>query len=399
VRAGETMANDPNKQDEALIRVAYDNENVDDTTTPPELAAQQRAHDPEIQARIDEAITLVCGADVTSRDAAYVRDLITAALKLIPDGRHTGELKLMSSAMKELRYAMRVFGEYPEELKVTIFGSARTPEGHPDYQSAVDFSRIMADRGWMSITGAGDGIMKAGHEGPGRQSSFGVAIYLPFEQSTNTVIAGDSKLINFRYFFTRKLTFLSQADAVVCFPGGFGTFDEVFETLTLIQTGKAALLPLVLLEGEHPEGGWEGTPPPSEPYWTAFDRLLREQLMARGWISPEDTDLYYIAKDAEDAADHVCKFYRNYHSSRYVGDNLVIRLRHRLDDAQVEALGEEFAGLIASGGVTQRGPFEVETDHLDLPRVVFHHTRHQYAIVKQFIERLNELDPVESPAS
>src|SRR5690606_19285374 len=148
------------------------------------------------------------------------RDLLITGLKLIPDGRDTGELKLITAAVKELRYAYRVFSEYPEPHKVTIFGSARTKDDHPDYHACVQFSRLMAERGWMIITGAGDGIMKAGHEGPGRAASFGVAIRLPFETSANDIIAGDEKLINFRYFFTRKLMFLSQCAAVAVYPGG-----------------------------------------------------------------------------------------------------------------------------------------------------------------------------------
>jgi len=202
---------------------------------PPERPAQKRADDPDIAAEINDLIQRV-GGDPDSFDGSLINQLVTSALKLIPDGRDTGELKLMTAAMKELRYAFRVFGQYPDPHKISIFGSARTPEDHPDYEAAVEFSRLMAARGWMVITGAGDGIMKAGHEGPGRDASFGVAIRLPFETTANEVIAGDEKLIHFRYFFTRKLMFLSQSEAVALFPGGFGTMDEAFETLTLVQT-------------------------------------------------------------------------------------------------------------------------------------------------------------------
>ncbi|GJM20085.1 MAG: Rossman fold protein, TIGR00730 family [Phycisphaeraceae bacterium] len=353
-----------------------------ESAAPPEAPAQRRADDGEVQDGLVELIEMVApGAD--EYDAKLVRELMTAALKLIPDGRHTGELKLMAAAFKEMRYAYRVFGQYPTEHKVTIFGSARTPEDHPDYKAAVEFSREMADRGWMSITGAGDGIMKAGHEGPGRKGSFGVAIRLPFETTANDVIAGDDKLIHFRYFFTRKLMFLSQAEAVVCFPGGFGTLDEAYETLTLVQTGKASMIPIVLVEGEHGKKG----------YWENWDKFTRAQLLERGWISPEDPSLYYLADDAEDAADHITQFYRVYHSSRYVRDDLIIRVKRPLSEEALATLNEEFASLIKKGSITQRGAYSVEKDHLKLPRVCFTHTRYHYAMVRRLIDRINELGP------
>jgi hypothetical protein len=347
---------------------------------PPEAPAVRRADDGEIQDRIVELIDLVAGR-TDEYDAKLVRELITAGLKLLPDGRDTGELKLMTAAVKELRYAYRVFGEYPEPHKVTIFGSARTPEDHPDYHAAVEFSKLMAEAGWMAITGAGDGIMKAGHEGPGRESSFGVAIRLPFETSANTVIAGDEKLINFRYFFTRKLMFLSQAEAVVCFPGGFGTLDECFEALTLIQTGKASIVPVVFVDGD--TQGEHGS------YWDGWIHYTKTQLEARGWISPEDNNLFYHAKDPQDAADHVTKFYSVYHSSRYVRDELVIRVKKPLTESQLKILNDEFSVLVKSGDIHMSEALPQEHDHLDLPRVVFTHTRHKFGLVRALIDRIN----------
>ncbi len=346
----------------------------------PEAPEVRRADDGEVQDRVIDLLDMVAGKS-DDYDAKLVRELITAALKLIPDGRDTGELKLMTAAMKELRYAYRVFGEYVEPHKVTIFGSARTPEDHPDYLEAVDFSRLMAEAGWMSITGAGDGIMKAGHEGPGRKASFGVAIQLPFETSANTFIKGDEKLINFRYFFTRKLMFLSQAEAVVCFPGGFGTLDETFETLTLVQTGKASMVPIVFVDGQTDEEG--------KSYWEGFDTFVRNQLLTRGWVSAEDFHLYYIAKNAKDAADHVINFYRVYHSSRYVRENLVIRIKHRMTDEQVKILNDEFSVLVKTGEIVQRDALPQERDHLDLPRIVFHHTKHKFGLIRALIDRIN----------
>lgn len=334
--------------------------------------------DPALVSQLDAMIESA-GARPGSFDARLVRDLMATCLKLVSDGRNTGELKLITSAVKELRHAYRVFGRYAQPHKVTIFGSARTPESHPDYAAARDFGSLMAEAGWMVITGAGGGIMAAGHEGPGRDKSFGVAIRLPFEQSTNAFIAGDEKLIHFRYFFTRKLMFLSQAEAVVLFPGGFGTLDEAFEVLTLVQTGKATMMPIIMIEGA---GG---------NYWASMDRMIRDTLLSRGLISPEDTNLYQIARTPEEARDLIVAFYRVYHSSRYVRDHLVIRLNGPLRAGDVAALGSEFHDLLASGTMELRGALPEEDEHPDLPRLVFHHNRSRYGRLREFLGRLNDL--------
>ncbi len=298
------------------------------------------------------ALVQMTGVDPDTFSGRQVTELIESALKLIPDGRHTGELRLMSAAFKELRYAFNVFADYAETQKISIFGSARTPEDHPDYLAAVEFARIMAEQHqWMIITGAGDGIMKAGHEGPGRAASFGVAIRLPFETTANTVIAGDEKLINFRYFFTRKLIFVSQSNAVALFPGGFGTQDENFEALTLIQTGKSHLVPIVMLTGD------EDSAQTPNGYWQGWDRYLREQVLGAGWISESDLSLYYLAKSPADAAEHILKFYRNYHSNRYVRDQLIIRLKGNINAEQLDQLNTEYADLVESGTIVQTGAF------------------------------------------
>ena len=351
-----------------------------DSSEPPATSSRGRTDWKEIGTRIDDLVDMVAAESTEAFDRKLVADLLASGLKLLPDGRDRGELKLMTAAFKELRYAYRVFGRYAHAHKVTIFGSARTPEDHPDYISCVDFSKRMAEAGWMVITGAGDGIMKAGHVGPGKAASFGVAIRLPFETTANTVIHGDEKLIHFRYFFTRKLMFLSQAEAVALFPGGFGTMDEAYETLTLIQTGKSGMLPIVMLEGE---GGG---------YWDEFHAFARNALLSRQMIGEDDTALYYHAKDPHDAVRHVLDFYRNYHSSRYVGDDLVIRVRRRLEDANLEVLNQEFARLVKSGKIRQGGPLEQEDDHLDYPRIIFTHTRRDFGMVRKLIDRINELD-------
>ncbi len=317
------------------------------------------------------------GGDPDSLAGQIITELIQTSLQLLPDGHDTGQLKLLNRALKDMRYAYRVFNQYQGIRKIAIFGSARTPEDHPDYIAAREFSRSITKHGWMSITGAGDGIMKAGHEGPRREASFGLSIRLPFETTANTVIEGDPKLINFRYFFTRKLMFMSHADALATFPGGYGTQDELFETLTLVQTGKSNMVPIVLLEGA---GG---------KYWEYWDNYVRKNLLDGGMISPEDLGLYHISPTIDDAVQHVLQFYRVYHSSRYVGDELVIRLLHPLTDEQIDILNTEFSSLVAEGCIRQHTTFAEEHEHLDLPRLAFKHTRRHQALVRALIDRIN----------
>ncbi len=320
------------------------------------------------------------GGDPTTFDGRMIAELIQTSLKLVKDNQDTGQLKLLNSTLKEMRYAYRVFNRYIGKRKIAIFGSARTPEDDPRYIAARDFSRGIARRGWMSITGAGDGIMKAGHEGPKREASFGLSIRLPFETTANEVIEGDPKLINFRYFFTRKLMFLSHADAIAIFPGGFGTQDETFESLTLVQTGKSNIVPIVLLEDD------EGV------YWRHWDNYVRKNLLEGGMISDEDLGIFYIAATIDDAIEHVLGFYRVYHSSRYVREQLVIRMTRPLTREQVELLNDEFSGLVKSGAIMQSEALEDEEDHLDLPRLVFHHHRRNYGRLRGLIDRINQFD-------
>lgn len=347
------------------------------------MKGKRRVDQPDFIEKLDSLIA-ECGGDTEVYEGKLIREQLITALKLITDDRDTGELKLLTTAFKELRYAYQVFSKYPDRHKISIFGSARTPPENPDYQACVEFSRLMAANNWLCITGAGDGIMKAGHEGPGAAASFGLAIRLPFETTANDVIAGDDKLINFRYFFTRKLMFVSQCEAVAVFPGGYGTQDEIFEALTLVQTGKSAMVPIVLCEAK------------GSTYWEHWDNYVRRSLLNNGMISPEDLNLYYITRDMEDAVEHITRFYRNYHSSRYVKDDLVIRIKKPLEPGDVRRLNEEFSSLVASGEIVQRGPYEVEEDMLELPRIAFHHTRHNIGLVRRMIDRINEFTPASS---
>src|SRR5580765_3676302 len=200
-------------------------------------------------------------------DGDMVAEIVENALKLLRDNTNRGDIKLINKSYKELRYALKIFAPYRDTRKISIFGSARTPEGSEDYVQAARFGKIMADSGWMVITGAGGGIMAAGHGGAGADPSFGLAIRLPFEQKTNPFIADDPKLINFKYFFTRKLMFLRSSHAIALFPGGFGTMDEGFEVLTLIQTGKSVPIPVVMVDA------------PGGRFWQEWQDYVRNHLL------------------------------------------------------------------------------------------------------------------------
>ena len=335
--------------------------------------------DDHLGLRFDELIR-DAGGEPDEMSGKLVREIMHTAVKLIRDEADTGELKLISRSLKELRYAMRVFRDYRQVRKVSIFGSARTGEDEPAYAAAVELARSMAEHGWMVITGAGGGIMRAGHGGAGREKSFGVAIRLPFETTANEYIEGDRKLIVFRYFFTRKLMFASQAHAVALLPGGFGTQDEGFEILTLIQTGKTPIVPVVMLDA------------PGGDYWPRWDRYVRNCLLDGQLISPEDRSLYYLADNVADAVDHINRFYRVYHSMRMVRDDLVIRMQQPLHEKQIDTLNDEFADLIAAGRITATEALGPEQSHLDLPRLRFTFTRRDYGRLREMIDRLNAFD-------
>lgn len=340
---------------------------------------QSSQRDKDLMNRLDDLLR-DAGADPQQLSGKLVREMIHTSVKMLGDGADNGELKLTSRSLKELRYAFKVFRDYRDARKIAIFGSARTEEGEPAYAAAVDFSRKMAQNGWMAITGAGSGIMRAGHGGAGRASSFGVAIRLPFETTANEYIEGDPKLIVFRYFFTRKLIFVSQAHAVALFPGGFGTQDEGFETLTLIQTGKAPLVPVVMID------------PPGGRYWRRWHQFVQRELLDNQLISPEDLNLYFVTDDIDAAARHVQDFYRNYHSQRYVRDDLVIRMHRPLEQKQIEALNVSYPDLVAEGHLAQCGPLESERQHLELPRLRFVFTRRDYGRLRLLIDDINRFD-------
>jgi len=310
----------------------------------------------------------------------FVRQIKDTADKLVTDGANRGDAKLLAMAIKELRHCFRVFGKYRGIRKATVFGSARTPTDHPAYQVCVEFSRKIVEQGWMVITGAANGIMEAGHVGAGRDASFGLNIMLPFESSANPVIFGDSKLMNLRYFFTRKLAFIKESDAVVLFPGGFGTHDEAFETLTLIQTGKSHVFPIVLVDE------------PGGTYWTRWQQFVREDLLDRGYIGPQDLHLYKITDSPEEAVNEVVQFYKRYQSMRYIGGDLILRLRNPLSEATLEELRLNFTDILSGGTFEQCGALPAESNEpllRDLPRLKFRFNRHDQGRLRQLIDAIN----------
>ncbi|MCL5097469.1 MAG: TIGR00730 family Rossman fold protein [Candidatus Omnitrophica bacterium] len=332
--------------------------------------------DPEIKRRIQELIAAKGGG----QNPDLVADLIETSLKLLCDVADRGDVRVIQTAVRELRYAFKLFAPFANRRKVTIFGSSRTNSHKLEYQQAVEFGRKVAEAGFMVITGAGPGIMQAGHEGAGPDMSFGVNIRLPWEQAVNPVIQSDRKLINVKYFFTRKLIFIRHSDAVVLFPGGFGTLDEGYEALTLMQTGKSRLMPLVLIDR------------PGGTYWKTWDKQVREHLLRNQLISPEDLYLYQYTDSADQAVRWITRFYRNYHSSRFVHELFVIRLNHPPSPSALDALNEDFADIISGpkARIIKALPEEREDqDWVNLPRIAFGFDRRNYGRLRQMIDLLN----------
>jgi uncharacterized protein (TIGR00730 family) len=336
-----------------------------------------RTGDEELDAKIAELVE----ASGTANDSDLLAEMITSCFRVARDRADRGEMKLVNAALKEFAYAFKVFKEYRGIRKVSIFGSSRSDPEDPNYECARRFASTMAERGWMVITGAGPGIMEAGHEGAGAERSFGANIRLPMEVEPNVVIEGDPKLINFKYFFTRKVTFLKESNAFALFPGGFGTLDETFELLTLMQTGKSDLHPVVLLETH---GG---------DYWSEWRRFIEGHLAGQGLISPEDLDLIFITDNIDAAVAEIEGFYRNYHSQRYVDGVLTLRLQRLPDERSLARLSEEFADILRSGSLRAVAPSEAEIadgDFPELPRLALDFDQRSYGRLRHLIDALNE---------
>jgi hypothetical protein len=314
--------------------------------------------------------------------ARLYRSMLTTVARLAAEGSETIDLKVADSALAEMAEAFRVFRPFRQRRKVTIFGSARTLPDHPAYLSARALAGSLAEADWMVVTGAGPGIMAAGMEGAGRDQSIGVNIRLPFEQGANAFISQDPKLVEMRYFFTRKLMLIKESDGYVVLPGGFGTLDEGYELLTLLQTGKAEPAPVVLLDL------------PGGTYWQAWTKFLESEVEPRGLVSAEDRALFLVTDDVDVAAQEVLDFYRNYHSCRWVGDLLVLRLHRPPDRTELAALNGAFSDIVAHGRMRLSKPLSPERadrDHLDLARLVFRFDKLHYGRLRQLIDALNSL--------
>ncbi|MCA1990779.1 MAG: LOG family protein [Coleofasciculus sp. S288] len=311
----------------------------------------------------------------------WIQRVLSIVVRLSEEEIDRLDWKILTASVQDMERAFQAFYPYRHVRKVTIFGSARIAPETPEYKLATEFARYLTQQGFMVMTGAGGGIMEAGNKGAGAENSFGLNIELPFEQGANSFIEGDPKLINFKYFFTRKLFFLRESDAIALFPGGFGTQDEAFECLTLCQTGRSGPIPVVLIDQE---GG---------TYWQEWDAYIRNHLIQRGLVSPEDTSLYTVTDNLQVAYEAINNFYRVYHSSRYVGDQFIIRLKSELSNADVEQLNEEFSDILVKGRIEKSKalPQELPDETADLPRLVFYFNRRDSGRLYQLIDTISQM--------
>ena len=335
---------------------------------------------------MDRLVTQLISQVGEDNNDDIIRRMITTALDMDAAQLSRLELKIASQALAEMLHGSQVFGQDPDRAKCTVFGSARTAPDSPDYKLTAEFCRLIAKRDWMIISGAGPGVMTAAIEGAGIENSYGVNIVLPFEAEAADIIVDDPKLATFKYFFTRKLYFMKESDAFVLMPGGFGTLDEGFELLTLIQTGKSYPAPIVLLDA------------PESTYWDGWETFVHNELGAGGNIGPADTGLYFHTHDAEEAAHYVCHFYSTYHSIRYVGKLLIIRLNVPISDESIAALNDEFSDIFVSDRLQRGEPTTAEVrddDHVDLPRLAVRFNNRSFARLHELIRRINDLASTE----
>ncbi len=330
---------------------------------------------------VEAALEALAGPRQLSRSQAnLLRSMLSSIWAMTKEGTSAGDLKIADAALAEMTEAFRVFSPYRSVRKLTMFGSARTRPADPVYVLARDLATHLAEAGWMVVTGAGPGIMAAGIEGAGAQRSFGVNIRLPHEQGANPFIAQDPKLVEMRYFFTRKLMLIKESHGYAVLPGGFGTLDECYELLTLLQTGKAEPAPVVLVET------------PGGSYWSRWQEFVEELSEGPGYISPDDLGLFKVVNTVQDAAREVLDFYANYHSCRWVGDLLVLRVQVAPSHKELAELNAEFKDIVLAGPIRLASPFPPErsdNDQLDLKRVVLRFDRVHYGRLRQLIEALN----------
>lgn len=335
------------------------------------------------KSELDKAISELVAQHGDEHVREYVAQLIHTSLGLADDNTSSLDLKIASSALKEMREAFAMFQPYANRAKVTIFGSARIQKDEPLYHHTLAVAQKLSGQGWMVVTGAGPGIMEAGMQGAGRDQSIGVSIRLPFESSANSIIAGDDKYVSMRYFFTRKLMLVKESQAFLCLPGGFGTLDETFELLTLTQTGKGVPVPIVLLDL------------PGDLFWHSVDELIKNQLLTRKLVSHSDLALYKVCDTIEQAAHEINSFYRNYHSLRYIGKYLYMRLKNAPSPQLLARINSDFAHLCRSGGFEVVEPHSVErtsNDNLDKFRLRFDVVRSDAGGLRNLINLINQAD-------
>ena len=315
----------------------------------------------------------------TLKNRQLIQQALATIVRLADTEIERLDWKILSAALVDMERGFQLFYNYRHVRKITVFGSARLASDTPEYQMALKFARAVSQLGFMVMTGGGGGIMQAGHEGAGRENSFGLNIQLPFEQLANPFIEGDPKLINFKYFFTRKLFLLKESDAIALFPGGFGTQDEAFECMTLTQNGKFGPVPLVLIDR------------PGGDYWWSWSEYIEKQLVQNGLVSPEDPSLYTVTDNLDVACDVITRFYQVYHSCRYVGNKLVIRLKTDISDAQVEQLNADFSRIIIQGRIekSQALPQEAQDETVGLPRLILYFNQRDLGRLYQMIATIN----------
>jgi uncharacterized protein (TIGR00730 family) len=310
-----------------------------------------------------------------------LRDILRSAAGLAGDGADRLDLKITAAALKEMRAAFAMFGPLEGTPMVTVFGSARTRSDDPLYEQARALATLLAADGWFVITGAGPGIMQAAAEGAGPDHAIGVSIRLPFEEKPSDIVAGGDRVVAMKYFFTRKLMLMKESSAFVCLPGGFGTQDETFELFTLLQTGKASPVPVVLLDM------------PGGTYWTRWVQYVDDELLAAGLVSPDDRDLYLVTDSVDVAVAEIHRFWRTYHSIRWAGDQLVVRLRRDLTDAELQELNERFRDLLLDGAIARSAPLAPEVsdrDNLELPRLVMRYDPRRSGRLRALIDAVND---------
>jgi len=331
----------------------------------------------------EEMLALLNGGKSVGRRGRLIREILLTTLRLSENHVSESDLQTLHATLKDMRYGFKFFAGYQAIRKISVFGSARTPPSARIYRYSESFARQITAKGFMVITGAGDGIMRAAQEGAGPGNSFGINIILPFEQAANEFIENDPKLMTFKYFFTRKFFFIKEADAVALFPGGFGTHDEGFEAMTLLQTGKTEPMPIVFIDV------------PGGTYWKSWLNYLKDEFVGRGLISPEDLNFFKVTDQVEAAVEEVWRFYRNYHSTCFLGEKLLIRMHQAVSSALLERLNEAFSDIVVKGRIEKTGPLPEEglpPERLALHRMIFHFNQKSFGRLREMIDEINKVE-------